>query len=210
MWRVSDPLRVYDRWQKGHDKLAVTSGIFVATASLVSGIGISPVSMIILFGESSSPSDSEFTSMDFFDFDINISGDFNFLSIVNLMSTEIETIVNAPGFVLTYPKLEKIEKDLALFDHDTQQFMYHLLNGRYEEAQSYRNAILAEQEQLKLEMEMRRKERDEMIAMAAELKEIRISIPIEEEEVDAKAEMVVAEEVAEDENIIIETTLLTE
>jgi predicted HNH restriction endonuclease len=110
------------------------------------------------------------------------------------MSTEIETIVNAPGFVLTYPKLEKIQADLAIFDHDTQQFMYHLLNGRYEEAQSYRNSILAEQEQLKLELEMRRKEKDEMIAIEAEAK----MISIEEEDDE------------EEENIIIETTLLTE
>lgn len=38
--------------------------------------------------------------------------------------------------------LEKIQKDLKDFDYDTQMFIYHKMNGRDEEAQSYLDAIL--------------------------------------------------------------------
>ena len=57
-----------------------------------------------------------------------------------------------PGFKLTYPKLEQIEKDLKIFDHDVQMFVYHTLNGRYEEAESYQMSILAEQEKMGSEL----------------------------------------------------------
>jgi hypothetical protein len=57
-----------------------------------------------------------------------------------------------PGFKLTYPKLEQIEKDLKIFDHDVQMFVYHTLNGRYEEAESYQMSIMAEQEKMGSEL----------------------------------------------------------
>jgi hypothetical protein len=56
------------------------------------------------------------------------------------------------NITLTFPKLEKIEKDLKFMDTDTQMFIYHTLNGRFEEAESYRQSILHEQEQIKQEL----------------------------------------------------------
>jgi hypothetical protein len=56
------------------------------------------------------------------------------------------------NITLTFPKLEKIEKDLKFMVTDTQMFIYHTLNGRFEEAESYRQSILHEQEQIKEEL----------------------------------------------------------
>ena len=37
-------------------------------------------------------------------------------------------------------KLEKVMKDLVGFDYEVKMYIYHSLNGREEEAQSYLNA----------------------------------------------------------------------
>lgn len=39
-------------------------------------------------------------------------------------------------------KLEKIQKDLEGFDYDIQMYMYHKLNGRDDEANTYLNAYV--------------------------------------------------------------------
>lgn len=48
--------------------------------------------------------------------------------------------------------LEKVQKDLINFSHDEIMYCYHYLNGRVEEANSYLEAIRAEQEALATEL----------------------------------------------------------
>ncbi len=48
--------------------------------------------------------------------------------------------------------LEKIERDLEHFEHDLQMFLYHKLNGRDNEAESYLNAYKYEQNAIKNEL----------------------------------------------------------
>lgn len=54
--------------------------------------------------------------------------------------------------------LEKIQKDLEYFDHDLQMFLYHKLNGRDSEAESYLNAYKYEQNAIKKELILKQTE----------------------------------------------------
>lgn len=54
--------------------------------------------------------------------------------------------------------LEKIQKDLEHFDYDLQMFLYHKLNGRENEAESYLNAYKFEQNAIKKELILKQTE----------------------------------------------------
>lgn len=50
------------------------------------------------------------------------------------------------------PSLEKVMKDLDGFSHEIIMYVYHKLNGRDEEAQTYLDTHKEEQEQMKKEL----------------------------------------------------------
>jgi hypothetical protein len=51
------------------------------------------------------------------------------------------------------PSIEKVFKDLEGFGYETKMYVYHKLNGRDEEAESYLNTYKYEQEQIIKELE---------------------------------------------------------
>jgi hypothetical protein len=51
------------------------------------------------------------------------------------------------------PSIEKVFKDLEGFQYETKMYVYHKLNGREDEAQSYLNTYKFEQEQIMKELE---------------------------------------------------------
>lgn len=50
------------------------------------------------------------------------------------------------------PSLEKVMKDLDGFQHEIKMYVYHKLNGRDDEAQSYLDTYNEEQTQMKEEL----------------------------------------------------------
>ena len=54
--------------------------------------------------------------------------------------------------------IEKIQKDLEYFDYELQMFLYHKLNGRDNEAESYLNAYKHEQKAIKNELVLKQTE----------------------------------------------------
>lgn len=50
------------------------------------------------------------------------------------------------------PSLEKVMKDLEGFSHEIIMYVYHKLNGRDEEAQTYLDTYQEEQQQMKEEL----------------------------------------------------------
>lgn len=50
------------------------------------------------------------------------------------------------------PTMEKIQRDMAHFDFEIQMYIYHKLNGRDGEAQSYLDAYFEQQDLMREEL----------------------------------------------------------
>ena len=51
------------------------------------------------------------------------------------------------------PSMERVFRDLEGFGYETKMYVYHKLNGRDDEAESYLNTYKYEQKQMKEELE---------------------------------------------------------
>ena len=51
------------------------------------------------------------------------------------------------------PSLERVFRDLEGFSYETKMFVYHKLNGRDEEAETYLNTYKQEQKKMKEELD---------------------------------------------------------
>ena len=61
------------------------------------------------------------------------------------------------------PSIEKVFKDLEGFQYETKMYVYHKLNGREDEAQSYLNTYKYEQEQIMKELELIKPKNNEQL-----------------------------------------------